>query len=89
MDEGFFDAPATPRATRFVKYSSDIADIINGALEKKGRSITDLAASLKIPVSKAAQYLSGTYNFTLEEIVDLELTLGIAIIPCLGGKTEE
>jgi ribosome-binding protein aMBF1 (putative translation factor) len=89
MNEGFFDAPVAPRAIRLVKYSSDIADIINGALEKKGLSIPALAASLKIPVSKAAQYLSGTHNFTLEEIVDLELALDIVIIPCLAGKSEE
>lgn len=89
MDEGFFDAPATPQAMRFVKYSSDIADIINGSLEQKGLSHVDLASSLKIPENRAAQYLSGTYNFTLEEIVGLELALDIAIIPCLGGKTEE
>lgn len=57
-----------------------IASVIIDAIEKKGWKNEDVAMRMNIVPSLMSHLLSGTYNFNLKTIIELEKILGVNLI---------
>lgn len=69
-----------PAIRKEVGYSFDIARRINDLLIKRHWSQADLARKLGKPKSLVSRWLSGTHNFTIQTIAEIETALGYPII---------
>lgn len=64
----------------YIERQMIIASLIDDYMKNSNTNIKELAAILNIKTSKIKKYLSGTHNFTLKEICDLEVILDINLI---------
>lgn len=69
-----------PAIRKEVSYSFDIAKRINDILERKRCSQADLARATGKKTSLVCRWLSGTHNFTIRTIAEIEAALGEDII---------
>ena len=58
---------------RFHAYSINIADMIRAYLSKKKMTTEDLSKKVGFTKSKSKHMLSGSYDFSIEEMAKLEL----------------
>ena len=58
---------------RFHIYSANIADNIRAYLSKKKMTTEDLSKKVGFTKSKSKHMLSGSYDFSIEEMANLEL----------------
>jgi len=66
-----------------------IAVKISEAMQKKGWKHNDLLAAMdKSNPSLVTKWLSGTHNFTLDTLIELELALGIRLLNVETNITE-
>ncbi|MEG0517699.1 MAG: hypothetical protein RR555_02365 [Bacteroidales bacterium] len=73
-------ATAALQAAR-IERRQHVADLINTALEKKQWTKDDFMKALgKKNYTEMNKWLSGTHNFTLDVLVEIELALSIQII---------
>lgn len=64
----------------WLKYSQWVALKIISSLTDKNMSKNDLANELNINEEKVKELLSGSYNFTLKELVQIEKALNINLL---------
>ena len=57
-----------------------VASTIDNGIKAKGWRKTDLAKALKKRPSEITKWLSGTHNFNLDTLMDIEQVLGIRLI---------
>jgi ribosome-binding protein aMBF1 (putative translation factor) len=57
-----------------------LATRIENAIKEKGYNKVQFAAAMKVQPSVITKWLSGTHNFTLDTLFDIEQELGISII---------
>jgi transcriptional regulator with XRE-family HTH domain len=57
-----------------------VASIIDNGIKAKGWRKTDLAKALKKRPSEITKWLSGTHNFNMDTLMDIEQILGIRLI---------
>lgn len=65
---------------KFVKMSVEIAVSIEEALLAKSASKGWLSEQLGIPEKRVKHYLSGRYDFDIQEIIALETVLGLQLL---------
>jgi len=59
--------------SRFYAYSMSMAELVRSYIAKKKMSTDDLAKKINISKTKSKHMLSGSYDFSIEEIAKLEL----------------
>lgn len=69
-----------PIIRKEVSYSFDIAKRINDILERKRWSQADLARATGKKTPLVCRWLSGTHNFTIRTIAEIEAALGEDLI---------
>ena len=69
-----------PSVRREVGLLFDIAGRINEILKKKNMSQADLARAVGKKPALISRWLSGTHNFTIQTISQIETALGTSII---------
>lgn len=69
-----------PVTRREADFSFGIAKRINDILKKKGWSKTDLAKATGKKTPVVTKWMSGTHNFTMRTIAEIEVALGEEII---------
>ena len=69
-----------PIVRKEVGYSFDIAKRINDILERKRWSQADLARATGKKTPLVCRWLSGTHNFTIRTIAEIEAALGEELI---------
>lgn len=69
-----------PVIRKEVGFSFDIAKRIYDILKKKGWSKTDLAKATGKKTPVVTKWMSGTHNFTMRTIAEIEVALGEEII---------
>lgn len=69
-----------PVVRKEVSYSFDIAKRINDILERKRWSQADLARATGKKTPLVCRWLSGTHNFTIRTIAEIEAALGEDLI---------
>ena len=69
-----------PAIRKEVSYSFDIAKRINNILERKRWSQADLARATGKKTPLVCRWLSGTHNFTIRTIAEIEAALGEDLI---------
>ena len=69
-----------PESVRFIKQSLAMADYIERLLSDKGLKQEDLADKLGKSEAEISKWLSGTHNFTLRSIAQIETVLDVKII---------
>ena len=69
-----------PIIRKEVSYSFDIAKRINDILERKRWSQADLARATGKKTPLVCRWLSGTHNFTIRTIAEIEAALGEELI---------
>jgi len=57
-----------------------VASIIDNGINTKGWRKTDLAKALNKRPSEITKWLSGTHNFNLDTLMDIEQVLGIRLL---------
>lgn len=62
----------------FVKTSFDIADRLSEIIEDN--QVEEYAKKLNVPIVKLRYYLCGTHDFTIRELINLEIVLGIKLV---------
>jgi ribosome-binding protein aMBF1 (putative translation factor) len=73
-------AEITPEQQARIDRKMKIASIIDEAIKAKGFNKTQFATKVGRKPSEITKWLSGTHNFTIETIVDIESILGIRIL---------
>ena len=63
-----------------VEAKMQIAAMIEDGIEAKGWKKKELAVALNKKQSEITRWLSGTHNFTLETLVDIEHVLGVSLL---------
>lgn len=70
----------SPVIRKETSFSFGIAKRINDILKKKGWSKTDLAKATGKKTPVVTKWMSGTHNFTMRTIAEIEVALGEEII---------
>ncbi len=71
----------TPEEQERIDHKMQIAKMIYTALKSKGWKNIDLAEKLKLKSpSLVSKWLSGTHNFTVDTLVDIQRLLGIQLL---------
>lgn len=70
-----------------VDKKQQIANYIQKILTEKGMSRVDFAKLMNKQPSVITQWLSGTHNFTMCTLIDIEFALGIRILNVVGRET--
>lgn len=78
-----------PTIRKEVDYSFDIAKRINDILALKRWSQADLARATGQKPSLVSRWLSGTHNFTIQTIAEIEMALGYSIISVNKTRTSQ
>lgn len=78
MNKFFDDVPQY--VEDFVNKSVDISDVLEDAMTIRNLSNKELADRLDVKELEVENYLSGTYDFKISEIVKIEDTLNIKLI---------
>lgn len=76
----------SPVIRKEVGFSFDIAKRIYDILKKKGWSKTDLAKATGKKTPVITKWMSGTHNFTMRTIAEIEVALGEEIISVKKSK---
>jgi ribosome-binding protein aMBF1 (putative translation factor) len=63
-----------------VKIRMSIATQIADALKEKGMSQKDFAEQLREKPSEISKWLTGTHNFTIDTLTEIQFVLGIKLI---------
>ena len=69
-----------PAIRKEVGYSFDIAKRITDVLKRKHMTQADLARAMGIKAPLVSRWLSGTHNFTIQTISEIETALSTSII---------
>jgi len=70
----------TKESDRFVENNLFITEKVFNTLDEKKITIQDLSFKMGLHVQQINDMLTGLYNFTLKDIVKLEIALDIKII---------
>ena len=76
----------SPVVRKEVGYAFDIAKRINDILEAKHWSQADLARATGKKTPLVTRWLSGTHNFTIRTIAEIETALGTPILNVSAAK---
>jgi predicted transcriptional regulator len=86
--DGFFKE-ITPKETSKVKKRMSLAAKIDDALRSQGWRKGQLAEALGKSPSEVSKFLSGTHNFTIDTLMDIEDVLNIQLLNIEKEKKEE
>jgi len=78
----------SPSLHKEVSLSFDIAKRIHDILERKRWSQADLARIMGKKTPVVTRWMSGTHNFTIRTIAEIEIALGEEIICVKRGKSK-
>lgn len=76
----------SPVVRKEVGYSFDIAKRINAILEARHWSQADLARATGKKTPLVSRWLSGTHNFTIRTIAEIETALGAPVLNVSTAK---
>jgi flagellin-specific chaperone FliS len=76
----FFNKASHPKAERFVNLNLSITTTIHKTLEERNITISEFAVMLKRDEETVGNMLTGLYNLTLRDIVDMEYTLDCKLL---------
>ena len=79
----------SPASFEKTKKMMMLAASISDALEEKGWNKKDLAKAMDQYESVISKWLSGTHNFTIDTLFDIEQALGIILVSSQKNKTLE
>jgi ribosome-binding protein aMBF1 (putative translation factor) len=65
---------------RFIEKNLEIVEKVRKTLEMKGWSKTKFSEEIGKDLSKVEKWLSGMYNLTLEDIIKMEIVLGVDLV---------
>jgi ribosome-binding protein aMBF1 (putative translation factor) len=80
-------AEITPEQQARTDRKMRIASIINDAMKAKGLGKKQFADKIGRKPSEITKWLSGTHNFTIETIADIERVLGVRILNLKSKST--
>ena len=69
-----------PQEQEQTDYKMMLAAKIYQAMKSLGMTQTQFAESLNKPISLISRWMSGTHNFTVDTLVDIQRILGIALL---------
>ncbi|SJZ43823.1 Helix-turn-helix [Chitinophaga eiseniae] len=70
----------TPQEQEQTDYKMKLAAKIYMAMKAHGMTQTQFANSIDKPISLISRWMSGTHNFTVETLVDIQRILGISLL---------
>jgi transcriptional regulator with XRE-family HTH domain len=70
----------TPQEQEQTDYKMKLAAKIYKAMKSLGMTQTQLAESMNKPISLISRWMSGTHNFTVDTLVDIQRILGISLL---------
>jgi len=70
----------TPQEQEQTDYKMKLAAKIYKAMKALDMTQTQFAESMKKPVSLISRWMSGTHNFTVDTLVDIQRILGISLL---------
>ena len=70
----------TPQEQEQTDYKTKLAAKIYKAMKSLGMTQTQLAESMNKPISLISRWMSGTHNFTVDTLVDIQRILGISLL---------
>jgi transcriptional regulator with XRE-family HTH domain len=70
----------TPQEQEQTDYKMKLAAKIYKAIKALDMTQTQLAESMKKPISLISRWMSGTHNFTVDTLVDIQRILGISLL---------
>lgn len=69
-----------PFSRKYINKNLDITELIFKVMEQKGLTVVDLAKDLGKNESEVSEWLSGSHDLTLSDLVRIELALDVEII---------
>ena len=79
MITSWLEENGDPEIEKYIETNLVITEKVHKAMERKGWKTEDLAVALGKSPSEVSKWLSGMHNFTLRNIVKMEVALGIHI----------
>jgi transcriptional regulator with XRE-family HTH domain len=70
----------TPQEQEQTDYKMKLAAKIYKAMKALGMTQTQFAESMKKPISLISRWMSGTHNFTVDTLVDIQRILGVSLL---------
>jgi transcriptional regulator with XRE-family HTH domain len=70
----------TPQEQEQTDYKMMLAAKIYKAMKSLGMTQTQFAESMNKPISLISRWMSGTHNFTVDTLVDIQRILGISLL---------
>lgn len=78
----------TPREQEQTDYKMKLASKIYKAMKALGMTQTQFAESMGKPISLISRWMSGTHNFTVDTLVDIQRVLGILLLDAEIEKSQ-
>lgn len=78
----------TPREQEQTDYKMKLASKIYKAMKALGMTQTQFAESMGKPISLISRWMSGTHNFTVDTLVDIQRVLGILLLDAETEKSQ-
>lgn len=78
----------TPQEQEQTDYKMKLAAKIYKAMKALGMTQTQFAESMDKPVSLISRWLSGTHNFTVGTLIDIQRVLGISLLDVETRKSQ-
>jgi transcriptional regulator with XRE-family HTH domain len=70
----------TPQEQEQTDYKMKLAAKIYKAMKSFGMTQTQFAESMNKPISLISRWMSGTHNFTVDTLIDIQRVLGISLL---------
>ena len=78
----------TPQEQEQTDYKMKLAAKIYKAMKALGMTQTQFAESMDKPISLISRWMSGTHNFTVDTLVDIQRVLGISLLDVGTAKSQ-
>ena len=78
----------TPQEQEQTDYKMKLAAKIYKAMKTLGMTQTQFAESMDKPISLISRWMSGTHNFTVDTLVDIQRVLGISLLDVGTAKSQ-
>jgi transcriptional regulator with XRE-family HTH domain len=77
-----------PQEQEQTDYKLRLAAKIYKAMKTRGMTQTQFAESMNKPISLISRWMSGTHNFTVDTLVDVQRVLGISLLDVDTAKSK-
>jgi len=78
----------TPQEQEQTDYKMKLATKIYMAMKAIGMTQTQFAESMGKPISLISRWMSGTHNFTIDTLIDIQRVLGISLLDVGTAKSQ-